>query len=214
MAAQIVSTALPPHRSSPPVPPVIPVANPDFIHSFNRAVAPLDLSDGAIRLLELLLSYDLPDPKNGQERKGFVWPSRATLAAELNVSERTVTKRLSELRNAGIIEPLDAAEMAHLRRQGYNVPGPGRGSVWVVHYDQLPDFQFSEETGFQPEERGASTQGGRIVPPSPESGKDNTLNQHQEESKEAATSESGDDDELASLSSEPEPEPEPEISPF
>ena len=204
MAAQIASTALPPNHSSPPVPPVFPMAHPDFIHAFNRSVGQLDLSDGSVRLLELLLSYDLPDPKNGQQRKEFIWPSRATLAEELNVTERTVSKRLSELRNAGIIEDMTGGEIAHLRRQGFDVPGPGRGSVWRIHYNKLPDFQLSEEAGFYPGEKGAS-------PPYTESGKPNGPTQHHQESKDVATVLSIADDDGGDASSPSPPETEPSI---
>ena len=209
MAAQIVP-AFSPSSTMPPAPPVFPVAPPDFVHAFNRAVGQLDLSDGAARLLELLLSYDLPDPRNGKERKGFVWPSRATLAENLNVSERTISKRMSELRNAGIIEVLDATAVAHLRGQGYDVPGPGRGQVWALHYDQLPDFQFSGEGSFIPGGKGVSPQGRRTVPPSlyTRSGKPNGPNQHHQEDKDVATGSAvppgGDGD--VSPPSSPEPE--------
>jgi len=132
-----------------------------------------------------------------------------TLAENLGVSERTVTKRLGELRKAGIIEALDTREVAHLRRQGYDVPGPGRGSVWRIRYDKLPDFQLSEEAGFHPEEKGASTQGGRILQPPLESRKGNGPRQHQE-SNEPATN-TGDEVNGGGGEVSAPPSPEPEI---
>ena len=91
---QIVSSALPPHHAFSPIPEGTPLSAPDFLHLFNRSVGQLDLKDGAIRLLELLLSYDLPDPRNGQERKGFVWPSRKTGAVRIRVKNTHFPRRL------------------------------------------------------------------------------------------------------------------------
>ena len=209
MIAQIASTALPPHRSSPPVPPVFPVAPPDFIHAFNHSVGQLDISDGSARLLELLLSFDLPDPRNGKERKGFVWPSRSTLAENLNVTERTIRKRLRELRDAGILEDLTTGELRQLRNKGHTVPDAGRGGGWKINYDQLPDFQLNEEGGFHPARKGDSTQGGRIVPPPyTESGKTESRKENHHQS--SVTSTTSDNDGGGDVSPLP-PETEPSI---
>ena len=194
MATQIVSTALPPHPASLPVPPVFPMANPDFIRAFNRSVAPLDLSDGTVRLLELLLSYDLPDPRNGKQRKGFVWPSRATLAENLGIAERTLRKRLAALKAAGLIEELTAGELRQLRNQGFDIPDGGRGGGWRIDYTKLPDFQTA--SGGQADRHVRATQTGTFVPPyTRQSGKpetDNTNHRYNEVATNLSTTADGD----------------------
>ena len=64
-------------------------ASPGFIKLFVRATTRLGLSAGAALTLELLISYDHPDPHHGGERKGYVWPGRATLCDTLDIADRT-----------------------------------------------------------------------------------------------------------------------------
>jgi len=170
----------------------------DFIHHFNRVVNQFDLTDGAVRLLELLLSYDLPDPRNGQQRKGFCWPSRSTLAEELGCSDRTLRRRLSELRAAGVIADLDASEVRQLRALGYDLPDAAT-SGWSICYDQFP--MDVDEVG----QRGG--QNWPVPHGPPESGKepDNTTPEYKDT---AAPVDNGGDDKAPPI---PEPEPEPEI---
>ena len=209
MAAQIVSTAIPPHQAAPPVPPAFPMAEPSFVHSFCRATASLDLDDGTLRLLELMMSFDLPDPRADGARKGIIWPSREKLAELLGIAPRTLRKRLASLKAAGIIEDLTAAELRQLRSQGFDVPSDARRGAWRIHYHLLPDL-LEEEVGREYSPDRAANTGTIVPPPYTESGHPNRPSQHQESNDPAIVAQktpAADGGEVTP----PIPEPEPEI---
>ena len=79
VTAQITPIALPGGPTPPPVPAGTLWPPPGFLHPFNRAVNQLNdghgLADGEARLLELLLSYDLPDPATGGTARASSGPA-------------------------------------------------------------------------------------------------------------------------------------------
>ena len=182
---------------------------PGFLHPFNRAMNELDLTDGEIRLLELMLSFDLPDPRHGGARKGIVWPGRKSLAENLGIKERTLRKRLAGLKAAGIIQDLSPAELRQLRNQGFDVPHDARRGAWRINYHLLPDLQVTQEESGPDDQPDRATKTGTNVPPplytQSENPKDPKQHQESKETTTATDTIHGGDDDSFSPPSEEEP---------
>jgi 5-methylcytosine-specific restriction endonuclease McrA len=116
-------------------------SQPGFIKRFHQAANRLNGGRGVSHeeklLLELLLSYDHPDPKFGGQRKGYVWPHRQTLGEYLKIGDRALRKHLAGLRDAGVIRDMTTEEVRRFQELGCDLRDAGRGRGWKIDHEQL-----------------------------------------------------------------------------
>lgn len=103
------------------------------------------LSRGALALFRVLLLFDLPIEGY---RKGLVWPTRATLIAEIGGCSRESLGRW--------IAELERVEWIRADRQR----GRGRRVAWQIGYDRLGVAPRGEEVAEATESRQVATGGG------------------------------------------------------
>ncbi len=106
-----------------------------FMDNLCRVMRNYDLSWGEMGVLGCLIRHDCPDPRNGGNRKGEVWPSPSNGLQEMTGKDRKVLRLiLKSLEQKGLITCLTPE-----RSQG------GRGQVhhWQINYQAL-GWKFSE----------------------------------------------------------------------
>lgn len=95
-----------------------------------------DISDGAVRLLGYL--------KYRQGTDAACWPSKATMAEDLHVSTDTISRRLTELTEAGYVNRLFRSGKTNLY-QLIADPG-GKAEWWEEHEEQRRKRKLGLET--------------------------------------------------------------------
>jgi hypothetical protein len=108
-----------------------------------RAKRKLGLNSGQFEVLCALVRHDCPDPRNGGQRKGVVWPSPSNGLRDLTgLSERNLRRLLDQLDSLGAITILNPEEVRG-----------GRGKViyWQINYEEL-DWKVNPDnlSGFVP----------------------------------------------------------------
>ena len=97
---------------------------------------PETLNDGDFKMFHLLMSYKVPGVTSKNRFYHYVWPSNQLLSNLSGVTERTVRRRLSNLRKMGFIVTHPFLK-ERAKETGHDVPDDSP-KVWAIRLGCLP----------------------------------------------------------------------------